>query len=211
MQNSASSLVSSFDILYPVGMCPDNCMKIISVTGAHSNVGKTTLGAILVSNLKGFGAIKFTKTPLYSSVTDDPEILYQEGKDTAVLSESGAVKVLWIKSPPSGLKDALKTALNEMTGVKGIVVEGNSPVEFLNPHLVIFIVAQDGHVKPSALKASKKADIIIVNSLKPIKNPPFLTQIASENSKVFWIDLINKKGEIDKFVEYIKQHFNFNC
>ena len=186
-------------------------MKIISVTGAHSNIGKTTLGAILVSNIKGFGAIKFTKTPFYSSVTDDPEIIYQEGKDTAVFSESGAEKVLWIKSPPSGLQDALKTALNEMKGLRGIVVEGNSPVEFLNPHLVIFIVAEDGQIKPSALKTSKKADIIIINSLKRIKIPPFLTQIASENSKVFWIDLINKKGEVDKFVEYIKQHLKFSC
>src|SRR3989338_4069034 len=37
--------------------------KIISVTGAHSRVGKTTLCSILLNEFKGFGAIKFTKTP----------------------------------------------------------------------------------------------------------------------------------------------------
>ena len=52
-------------------MLTEDSLKIISVTGAHSGVGKTTLCSILFENLNGFGGIKFTKTSLYTSVIDD--------------------------------------------------------------------------------------------------------------------------------------------
>jgi hypothetical protein len=93
-----------------------------------------------------------------------------------------------------------------MEGLKGVVIEGNSPVDFLNPHLVIFVVGQDGQIKPSAMRVSKKADIIIINSEKQTKNPHFLTPLLRENTKVFFIDLIKRKGEIDKFISYIKKY-----
>ena len=57
---------------------------IISVTGAHSSIGKTTLCSILLKNLKGFGAVKFTKTPLYTSVIEDYDTIMQ--KDTPMFT-----------------------------------------------------------------------------------------------------------------------------
>lgn len=184
----------------------DDAFKIILVTGAHSAVGKTTLCSILLQSLIGFGAIKFTKTPFYASVIDDENILKQEGKDTAVFLESGAERVVWIQSPHDGLEDALNVALNKMTELKGVVVEGNSPAGFLKPRLTIFVIGEDGEIKPSALKLAEKADVIIINSEKQIKDPPFLPPLLPEHTKVFWIDLINKKGEIDKFLDYIKEY-----
>ena len=88
--------------------------KIISVTGAHSMVGKTTLCSILINEFRGFGAIKFTKTPLYASLTDDIKILNQKGKDTGIFLESGAERVIWIQSPYYELENILKTALGKM-------------------------------------------------------------------------------------------------
>lgn len=180
--------------------------KIISVTGAHSSVGKTTLCSILLENLKGFGAIKFTKTHLYTSVIDDPDVIMQKDKDTAIMSRSGAEKVVWVKSSGSNLEDDLSLAMSRMDGLKGVVVEGNSPANCLNPHLIIFIIGEDGQIKPSAREVSEKADIIVINSAKKIKAPSSITTLSQKDALTFRIDLIKKQGEIDKFIAYIKKY-----
>lgn len=173
---------------------------IISVTGAHSGVGKTTLCSILLKEFKGFGAIKFTKTKLYTSIIDDIKILNQIGKDTAVFLESGAEGVMWIRCPEDSLADALQIALSKMADLKDIIIEGNSPVDFLNPHLVIFIIDAEGELKPSAMKVIRKADFIIMNS-KEKTIPPML----GNNAVVFWIDLEKKTGELDEFLSVVKK------
>ena len=203
--------------------------KIISVTGAHSRVGKTTLCSILLNEFKGFGAIKFTKMPEYraqntehrqaevkkirskaadSELIEDLDILNQKGKDTAIFLESGAERVIWIQSPYYELENILKTALGRMADLEGIVIEGNSPVDFLNPHLIIFIIGVDGEIKPSALEVSKKADIIIINSEKHVKELSFLSTVGRKGAKVFYINLLNRKGELDKFLCFVKEKIN---
>ena len=227
--------------------------KIISVTGAHSKVGKTTLCSILLNEFKGFGAIKFTKTPEHraqslptgqagtehrqtevkkirssedknfstsqlpnfpsskvtnSELIEDLNILNQKGKDTAIFLESGAERVIWIQSPYYELENILKTALGKMADLEGLVIEGNSPVDFLNPHLIIFIIGVDGEIKPSALEVSKKADIIIINSEKHVKELSFLSTLGRKGAKVFYINLLNRKGELDKFLCFVKEKIN---
>lgn len=180
--------------------------KIISVTGAHSGVGKTTLCSVLLNNLKGFGAIKFTKTLMYTSLNDEDAILMQKNKDTAILSESGAERVVWIQSPVSGLEKALNIAVGKMEDLPGVVIEGNSPVDFIAPHLILFVIGQNGEIKPSASKLVKKADIIIFNSEADEAFPPILDSIQHDNKKIFRINLANKTGEIDKFTTYVKKY-----
>ncbi|NOZ67944.1 MAG: hypothetical protein GXP46_01540, partial [Deferribacteres bacterium] len=142
------------------------------MTGAHSRVGKTTLCSILLENLEGFGAVKFTRTRVYTSVTDDPATIMQKDKDTALMSGAGAAKVVWVRSPGGReLQDALNIAMGRMQGLRGVIVEGNSPVDFLNPHLLIFITGKDGQIKPSALKLPGMADILIINSDKKMQRP----------------------------------------
>jgi molybdopterin-guanine dinucleotide biosynthesis protein len=178
---------------------------IISVTGAHSGVGKTALCSILLKELKGFGAIKFTKTSVFASIVDDVDVLNQKGKDTAIFLESGAQRVLWVQSPYHELKSLLNIAINKMRDLKGIVIEGNSPVDFLNPHLIIFVIELNGEVKPSAIKVSKKADIIIINSEKRLGDHPFLSTIKHKGIRVFWIDLLRRRGELDEFLCFVKE------
>jgi len=182
-------------------------LKIISVTGAHSKVGKTTLCSILLENLNGFGAIKFTKTPLYTSVIDDPDVIMQKDKDTAIMSRSGAEKVVWVRSSGSDLENDLHLAMSRMDGLKGVVVEGNSPAHYLTPHLIIFIIGEDGQIKHSAREVSEKADIIIINNGPGKMNGPSLISSSSpKNARTFRIDLIKKQGEIDKFIAYAKKY-----
>ncbi|MBI5675999.1 MAG: hypothetical protein HZC48_09285 [Nitrospirae bacterium] len=186
-------------------MSDSNSPSIISVTGSHSNVGKTTLCSILLNELKGFGAVKFTKTEMYTSIIDDLEILNQKGKDTAVMFEAGAEKVVWIKGTRDGLKDALDIAFSKLYGLKGVVVEGNSPVDFLNPSLLIFIINPDGEIKPSAAEVCKRAEIVIINSDKESKEPDFSTAIFPEHAVFFRINLKNKEGEVGEFLSHVKR------
>ncbi len=183
---------------------PVEDLKIISVAGAHSNVGKTTLCSILLNELKGFGAIKFTKTPIYTSLIDDRALLSRNGKDTAVFLKAGAEKVLWIRSPYEGLEDVLKTAVSRMTGLNGIIVEGNSPVDFLNPHLIVLIVRPGEEFKPSAVRVAEKADAVIINSEKMTQKPEVMRYTAGEDAKFFNIDLIKRKGELSDFLSFVK-------
>ena len=95
-----------------------------------------------------------------------------------------------------------------MADLEGVVIEGNSPVDFLNPHLIIFIIGVDGEIKPSALEVSKKADIIIINSEKRVKKLSFLSTVGRKGAKVFYINLLNRKGELDKFLCFVKEKIN---
>lgn len=198
---------------------------IISVTGSHSGVGKTTLCSILLREFsaladshgeKGFGAVKFTKTRLYTSIVDDVKVLSQPGKDTAILLESGAERVIWVKSPVDNLKDVLPIAISRMSDLKGVIVEGNSPVDFLNPDLVIFITDVGGETKPSALRVREKADIFIINSKESeIRSKRVILNSTCKKITTFWIDLSasadspeaeqNRRGEINEFLSFIKE------
>ncbi|TAL24563.1 MAG: hypothetical protein EPN94_07015 [Nitrospirae bacterium] len=124
------------------------------------------------SDTKSWGAIKFTNTPIYCSITDTPEILAQENKDTARLLKAGAENVLWVQSPAEGLKEVLPLAVDRLSHLKGIIVEGNSAIEFLKPDVVIFIFGRDsGTLKKSAMKVLDMADIILFEEKPSVKLP----------------------------------------
>jgi LAO/AO transport system kinase len=148
---------------------------IIGIGGAHSSVGKTGLAVSIIRHLTPrqsaypfgdrprFGAIKYTKTPLYASLVDDASIIGRESKDTARLSEAGAERVLWIKSPRADLEELVPVALSRLADLDGIVIEGNSAIEFAKPDIVIFIIGEsEKSIKPSAKTLLGQADIIIV-------------------------------------------------
>lgn len=161
---------------------------IIGIGGPHSDVGKTSLAAALLRYLtkdRGrksptegelWGAIKYTKTAFYSAVTDDSSILGQEDKDTRLMLDAGAVEVLWVQSPAEGLEEVLPMAVDRLSHLDGIIIEGNSAIEFLKPCIVIFLKGNSGgdKIKPSASAVLKRADIIMERSVrfdeKTIKN-----------------------------------------
>lgn len=134
---------------------------IIGIGGAHSGAGKTTIASLILKRLKGWGAIKYTKNSLYCSITDDIKILSEKGKDTKRLLDSGAEKVLWIQSSFSELEEVLPMAVEMLSHLKGILVEGNSAIEILEPDIVIFISGAEGKIKKGAEKILKIADVVI--------------------------------------------------
>jgi molybdopterin-guanine dinucleotide biosynthesis protein len=167
---------------------------IVLIGGAYSGCGKTTFGTGLIKGLgRGWSVIKYTKTGFYSSIIINREIISQEDKDTARYVKAGAEDVLWLQSPPENLREMLKICIDRLSDSRGIIIEGNSPIEFLTPDVVVFV---DGHERPpkkSSEMVRKKANVI-VNPLE------FIT--AMEETK----ELIDKKIALRE--ELIKKAIN---
>lgn len=155
---------------------------LVGVGGAHSGSGKTTVAAALLSffssgtdaedpssaypilrSLKRWGAVKCTKTAIYTSLIDDGDVLRTRDKDTARFCEAGAEEVLWVQSPPENLEEVLPEAVDRLSHLDAIIVEGNSAIEFLKPDIVLFIVSASNRIKSSAQGILHQADIIIIS------------------------------------------------
>jgi LAO/AO transport system kinase len=142
---------------------------IIGIGGAHSGAGKTTYASLLLQHLKGWGAIKYTKTALYVSMIDDLATLSEDGKDTKRFLEAGAERVLWVQSPPSGLGEVLPLAVERLSDLRGIIVEGNSAIEFLRPDIILFIFGSDSSkIKESAKRLLEKAHAVVAGEGTPV-------------------------------------------
>lgn len=152
---------------------------IIGIGGAHSKAGKTTVACQILKRLSGWGAVKFTKTSFYSSIVDSPEILREKNKDTYRLLNAGAQDVLWVQSSPDDLNEILGIAIDRLSYLKGIIVEGNSAINALKPNIVIFVSGND-ELKKGSEKILRMADAVIFD-----KNPP---QGIPKTAKKFHID-----------------------
>ena len=145
---------------------------IIGIGGAHSGSGKTEVASLLLQHLRGWGAIKYTKTELYCSIIDDPDILSMEGKDTRRLLDSGAARVLWLKSPSHDLINVLHLSIDRLSDLKGIVVEGNSAIEFIKPDIIIFISGNNTEwIKESAERILGMAHAVVIGERQSISLP----------------------------------------
>jgi hypothetical protein len=100
-------------------------------------------------------------------------------------------------------------ALAKMHGLRGIVVEGNSPSDLIRPHLIIFVIGPGGQMKESAGRIGKKADIIIINSEKKPYDLKSTVSAMNLNTaaerEFFWIDLAGHRGEINKFLACVEK------
>jgi LAO/AO transport system kinase len=135
---------------------------LIGIGGAHSGAGKTTYASQLLRSLKGWGAIKYTKTALYSSIVEDSDLLSREGKDTRRLLDAGAERVIWVRCPATDIENVLPLAVEKLSDLKGIIVEGNSAIEFLRPDIILFIFGSDpAEIKEPAKEVLRRADVIV--------------------------------------------------
>jgi molybdopterin-guanine dinucleotide biosynthesis protein len=157
---------------------------IIGIGGAHSKAGKTTVACQILKKLNGWGAIKYTKTPFFTSIIDSPEILKQENKDTSRLINAGAQAVLWVQSPTEKLKEILQIAIDRLSHLKGIIVEGNSAVEVLKPDIVVFVSGNKG-LKRGAEKILRIAEAVISDSNPPKETPKTVKRFRRDNEEEY--------------------------
>ncbi|MBI4651243.1 hypothetical protein HY745_08175 [Candidatus Desantisbacteria bacterium] len=166
-------------------------MKIISITGAASSAGKTHIACTLIRHLPGFASLKITRCsggscPRGKScnvcnsfsgdfhIEENKKIIMQPGTDTWRMYNAGASRVLWIKARPEALKRAVDACLSSLSGLPGIIVEGNSFLDVCKADVSIMVIEKTGFLKlkPSAARIKEKIDIFIIR----------------DNNKLFFMD-----------------------
>ncbi len=160
-----------------------NRPKVVAVSGFSSNVGKTTLVCELLRLLPGWEAIKLTRGH-YRSCGRDPagccvsdllrdepvvrsgrEANYQVGKDTGHFWDAGASNVHWVIVKDDQVERGINEALARVEA-EGVIVEGNSFLEYLTADLAIMCArSEGGKIKPSARKALAKSDFLYLSTL----------------------------------------------
>ena len=180
---------------------------IIGIGGSHSGSGKTEVATLLLRHLKSWGAIKYTKTDLYCSIIDDPRILSMEGKDTRRLLDSGAERVLWIKSPPQALSDVLQISVDRLSDLKGIVVEGNSAIEFMKPDIILFICGdKTEEIKESAGRILGMAHAVVIGERQSVSLPEGVKRFdKSSEGKGRLVHYIEEMVEIKEKIRLLLQ------
>jgi molybdopterin-guanine dinucleotide biosynthesis protein len=141
--------------------------RLVTVSGARKGVGKTALAEILLRNLPHFAAIKITITDKDVAVTDDERDIMAPSTDTCRMKQSGALKVVWVRSTEDHLHDSMIVALGKMVPCKGILIEGNSILKHVSPTVAFFVIAPPfDTMKPSRVHALKNADIAVINQVQ---------------------------------------------
>lgn len=161
----------------------DQRPKIVAVSGFSSNVGKTTLVCELLRQLPGWEAIKLTRGHYRSCgrdpkaccvsdlLSDEPVIRsgresnYQIGKDTGRFWDAGAANVHWVIATDDQVAPGIREALARVEA-DGVIVEGNSFLEYVTADLTIMCARADGGtIKTSARHALPHADLLYISSL----------------------------------------------
>ncbi|HET6362192.1 MAG TPA: hypothetical protein VFH11_09045 [Gemmatimonadota bacterium] len=132
-------------------------MRIVTVSGTCSEVGKTTLVCELLARLPGWAAIKVTRGH-YRSCGRDPDTCCVSGllgdeprvfsdradtdvaaKDTGRYWAAGAADVRWVVVARGQEGEGIALALAELGDHPGVVIEGNRVVESLDPDLAVMV------------------------------------------------------------------------
>src|SRR5262252_6220417 len=156
---------------------------VVAVSGLSSNTGKTTLACELLRRLPGWEAIKITRGH-YRSCGKDPsgccvsdllrdeplirsgrEANYEAGKDTGRFWDAGALNVHWVIVGEEQVEQGIKQALSRVESA-GVVVEGNSFLEFLKTDFAIICArAGENKLKTSARRTLEKADALYLSTM----------------------------------------------
>lgn len=138
----------------------------------------------LLRQLPGWEAIKLTRGH-YRSCGRDPagccvsdllrdepvirsgrEANYQVGKDTGRFWGAGASNVHWVIVRDDQVEQGITQALERVEAV-GVIVEGNSFLEYIKADLAIMCArSEGGKIKPSARRALSKIDFLYLSTLE---------------------------------------------
>jgi len=156
---------------------------IVAISGFSSNVGKTTLVCDLLKALPEWEAIKLSRGH-YRSCGKDPEACcvsdllreeavvrsgraanYAVGKDTGRFWDAGATNVHWVIVDDHQVEQGVNEALSRVES-KGVIIEGNSFLEYIDPDFAIMCArAEGGTIKSSARTTISKCNALFLSSL----------------------------------------------
>lgn len=153
-------------------------MKVICVGGSSSHCGKTAVVSLLLKAFPGWAAVKVT--PCRSDeicprgdecgACKPPDGPYEivecpesPGKDTARYLEAGASRVLWVRSLPEFLPEALESALARLSDAPGVIIESTTAIHLLDGLNILVIREGVDEIKESAQRCMDKVDLIMLN------------------------------------------------
>jgi hypothetical protein len=159
-------------------------VALVSVSGAASRAGKTSLAVSLIRSLPAASAVavKFTTTEdvfercprgtpcvvcdidVPFRIVEDARVLDEPGTDTARLREAGARRVVWAISRASAVHAAWARVAAMAEGLT--VMEGSTIVDVAQPDLLLFVAHP--FLQPARWKATSdaliaRADAVVVN------------------------------------------------
>ncbi len=140
--------------------------RIITVSGANKDIGKSSLAAYLAAHCRRCAGVKVTvhaESPPGESVVQEADPPAAPGTDTARMVEAGAWPVFWVRTTLKDLADDVRETWPRIDAPV-VIVEGNSVLDHVDPDFAIFIMNPTlEDFKPSAWSAIEKADAVIVN------------------------------------------------
>jgi hypothetical protein len=196
-------------------------MKLVTISGTCSEVGKTGLVCDLLTRLPGWAAVKVTRghyrscgrdpdTCCVSGLLGDAPRVFRdraetavEGKDTGRYWAAGAADVRWVVVARGQEADGIALALAELTDHPGVFVEGNRVVEALEPDLAV-MVARPGQseVKVSARRIAGRVDALYVpDGDADVPDPGALVGAPGEWTRPVW-----GPGDLDRIAADLAAH-----
>ena len=195
----------------------DRRPKIVAVSGLSSNTGKTTLACGLLVQLPGWEAIKLTRGH-YRSCGKDPngccvsdllreeplirsgrEANYELGKDTGRFWDAGAVNVHWVIVNEDQVEAGINQALSRVKSA-GVIVEGNSFLEFVEPDFAIMCArAGENKLKSSARRNLQKADALYLSTIEEV------TRAAAIEAFEGWRTGLSVELNVEAIPIYVRQ------
>ena len=155
----------------------DDPPKIITISGANKDIGKSSLAAYLAGHCRACAGMKVSihaeRLPGAAIVEekeppDDPET------DTGRMVRAGACPVFWVRSTGEDVAADFEQAMSRVD-VPVVIVEGNSVLERLEPDYAVFIMNPTfDDFKPSAFGAIEKAHTVIVNGERDLSGAEML-------------------------------------
>lgn len=161
-------------------------MKILSITGASSKTGKTTLIEKLIPLLTDWAVCKLTvciphpggRCPRGKEDTcgvcasleegfriiDDPAVIAQAGTDTGKFVLAGAALVRWVQCTPEAISEALDSVLqqfSELQSLPGVIFEGNHVLQHLEADFSVMMAGTGIAFKQSAEHIRRRVDLIV--------------------------------------------------
>ncbi len=132
-------------------------MALIVVGGQSRKVGKTSVVAGLISALREYKwlAAKITQHghevcsgdggPCDCVTVDHVAAITEESDrsgrtDTSRFLVAGASRALWVRTLPGHLAAAMPRLREEMTKARNVILESNSVMQFLEPHLYLVVL-----------------------------------------------------------------------
>ena len=176
-------------------------MAIVVIGGHSRSVGKTSVVAGLIAALPELRwmAVKITQYghgicsadgELCDCATDDHSWAVTEERDRSGASDSsrflvaGATRSLWVRTRQGMLAEAMPRLRQELAAAENAILESNSVMRFLRPHLYITVLdVATADFKTSAQEFLDRADAVVLHdgpdriaweqvSLKPVAGKP---------------------------------------